>query len=75
VFSTFGGGDRVIVVRGLNRPCRPDVNGDGILNSSDFFQILNYFFSADPRADYNADNAVNSQDIFDFLNDFFNGCP
>jgi hypothetical protein len=75
LFSTFGGGDRVIVVRGLNRPCRPDINGDGHLNTADFFLLLNYFFAGNPLADYNADNIITSQDIFDFLNDFFHGCP
>jgi hypothetical protein len=75
LFSTFGGGDRVVAVRGLARPCRPDYNGDGRLNSQDFFDILSDFFASDPTADYNADNLLNTQDIFDYLNDFFTGCP
>jgi hypothetical protein len=75
LFSTFGGGDRVVAVRGLNRPCRPDYNGDSRLNSQDFFDLLADFFSDDFTADYNADNLLNSQDIFDFLTDYFNGCP
>lgn len=75
LFSTYGGGDRVVVVRGLNRPCRPDYNGDSRLNSQDFFDLLSDFFSNDFTADYNADNLLNSQDIFDYLADYFNGCP
>lgn len=75
LFSTFGGGDRVVAIRGLNRPCRPDYNGDSILNSQDFFDILADFFAGDFTADYNADNLLNSQDIFDYLNDYFMGCP
>jgi hypothetical protein len=54
--------------------CPPDVNGDGVVNSQDFFDFLGAFFTSDPAADYNGDGAVNSQDFFDFLTGFFGGC-
>lgn len=54
--------------------CRADFNGDGAVNSQDFFDFLGAFFSLDPSADFNSDAAVNSQDFFDFLGAFFSGC-
>jgi hypothetical protein len=55
-------------------PCMADFNGDGVVNSQDFFDFLGRFFALDVRADVNADGVVNSQDFFDFLVQFFKGC-
>ncbi len=60
---------------GLAAPCPADFNGDSLVNSQDFFDFLNAFFSLDPSADFNGDTLINSQDFFDFLNAFFAGCP
>ncbi len=54
--------------------CAANFNCDGAVNSQDFFDFLNAFFSASPSADFNHDTIVNSQDFFDFLNAFFAGC-
>jgi hypothetical protein len=54
--------------------CDADFNQDGVLNSQDFFDYLNAFFSSDPAADFNANGSVDSQDFFDFLRTFFGGC-
>jgi hypothetical protein len=52
--------------------CPCDFNTDNVLNSQDFFDFLNCFFTTGCAAgDYNHDMTVNSQDFFDFLNCFF----
>jgi hypothetical protein len=52
----------------------PDTNGDGTVNSADFFAFLVDFFGGTPVADYNADGTVTSADFFAFLAAFFSGC-
>ncbi|MGE3108998.1 MAG: GC-type dockerin domain-anchored protein [Phycisphaerales bacterium] len=75
-----GSGAAPIVDRGAYefgvppQPCEADFNGDGTLNSQDFFDFLSAFFSSVPAADVNADGIINSQDFFDFLTAFFSGC-
>jgi probable HAF family extracellular repeat protein len=58
----------------LLTPCPADFDYDGALNSQDYFDFLNVFFSNGPGADFDGSGAVNSQDFFDFLNAFFAGC-
>jgi hypothetical protein len=55
--------------------CPADMNADGRITSQDFFDFLNAFFAADPRADFTRDGTINSQDFFEYLNAFFEGCP
>jgi hypothetical protein len=56
-------------------PCGPTCpcnwNGDGALNSQDFFDFLACFFTPACDSDFNNDNNENSQDFFDFLACFF----
>jgi len=56
----------------LLESCRADINADGFVNSSDFFDFLIAFFQND--ADFNQDGTTNSQDLYDFLIQFFVGC-
>jgi hypothetical protein len=61
----------------ITTACRCDFNGDGYLNSTDFFDFINCFFgscSGGRTADFNGDGYVNSQDFFDWLDCFFSGC-
>ena len=56
--------------------CPCDWNGDGNLNSDDFFAFLTSFL-VDMDADFNGDGQTNSDDFFDFLACFLNppmGC-
>lgn len=54
-------------------PCPADWNGDGVINSNDFFVFLDDFFA--DNADFNGDGATTSDDFFAYLTDFFEGCP
>jgi hypothetical protein len=58
--------------------CPCDFDQSGALNSQDFFDFLNCFFTTGcGGADFNGDTQVNSQDFFDFLSCFFtppSGC-
>lgn len=54
--------------------CRPDLNGDEVVDADDFFLFLQLFAAGDPRADFNNDGVIDSNDFFIFLNQFHLGC-
>ncbi len=54
--------------------CRPDINGDGVVDADDFFEFLSLFAAGDPRADFNNDGVIDADDFFLFLNEFAAGC-
>ena len=79
VFSTFGGGNRVVVVRGFSAPpppCNPDFNGDGTLNPDDLADYIVCYFTEPPcsQAEFNFDGSINPDDLSDYINAYFDGC-
>ncbi len=54
--------------------CRPDLNGDEVLDADDFFLFLQYFAAGDLRVDFNSDGVLDANDFFIFLNQFHLGC-
>lgn len=74
LFSTFGGGNRVLVVEGFNRDCRANVNGDCAVDFFDYLDFVALFAANDPAADYNSDGVVDFFDYLDFVADFASGC-
>lgn len=74
LFSTFGGGDRVLVVRGFDPECEANYNADCAVNTQDVLDFLNDWVVSDPKADFNGDGSVNTLDFLAFLNRWVEGC-
>ena len=75
---SYGGGapqdivvvDRVFMVS----PCRPDLNGDGVVDTLDFLAFLGAWAGGEPAADWNRDDVIDTMDFLAFLNDWAAGC-
>ncbi len=55
----------------------PAPNGDGMVNTNDFFQFLTYYQAQDARADFSpagGDGQINTNDFFAFLAAYQLGC-
>lgn len=74
LFSTFGGGDRVLVVRGFNPECAANYNADCAVNTQDVLDFLNDWVAGEQSADFNEDGSVNTLDFLAFLNRWVAGC-
>lgn len=60
---------------GVAEPCcRADLNGDGLVDFSDYLEFLNLYDAGDPRADFNHDGLVDFSDYLEFLNHYDAGC-
>ena len=74
IFSTFGGGNRVIVIQGFNLNCAANFNFDCGVDFFDYLDFLEAFIAAGPDADFNHDGVVDLFDYLDFLAAFSAGC-
>ncbi|MCC6678608.1 MAG: hypothetical protein IT436_15855 [Phycisphaerales bacterium] len=54
--------------------CLADLNGDGLVDFSDYLEFLNFYDSQDPRVDFNQDGLVDFSDYLEFLNLYDAGC-
>jgi len=79
VHSGLPGGNIRSVLNGLQviklRPCRPDLNRDGVLDFFDLAAFLSAFASGFPIADFVNDGVYDFFDVAEFLAQFSLGCP
>lgn len=76
LFSTFGGGNRVIIVRGFTPDCdiQANMNNDCQLDFFDVQLFLQLFASQQPGGDFNGDGIFDFFDALAFLGEFSAGC-
>ncbi|HYD01020.1 MAG TPA: GC-type dockerin domain-anchored protein [Phycisphaerales bacterium] len=90
LFSTYGGGNRVLLVGGFGpQDCGPadlgqtggTAGADGVLDNNDFVVFIDYFFAHNNLADMGstggvagADGAWDNNDFVVFIDRFFIGC-
>lgn len=76
LFSTFGGGNRVLVVRGFSADCPGDSNADNAVNFTDLNAVLSAFGQAGDGlpGDLNADCQVGFADLNLILSRFGSEC-
>jgi hypothetical protein len=80
--SDTGNGDAPIVDIGAiefgsippDRGCIPDMNDDGVVDTTDVLMFLAAWNLGEPRADVNEDGRIDTQDVLDFLNMWMAGC-
>lgn len=54
--------------------CPADLNGDGLVDFTDYLEFLNFYELQDPRVDFNGDGLVDFLDYLEFLNLYDAGC-
>ncbi|MBK7403516.1 MAG: hypothetical protein IPJ41_02495 [Phycisphaerales bacterium] len=74
LFSTYGGGNHVLLVTGFDSDCDANYNADCTVNTQDVLAFLNDWVAGRPEADFNHDGAVNTLDVLAFLNAWATGC-
>ncbi len=74
LFSTFSGGNHVVVVRGFASTCYPDCDGNGVLNVNDYICFQTKFALGDPYADCDNNGVRNVNDYICFQTKFALGC-
>lgn len=67
IFSTFGGGNQIVIVEGFNRDCTANFNGDCAIDFFDYLDFVDAFAVNDPSADFNHDEIIDFFDYLDFV--------
>jgi hypothetical protein len=68
------GGGLQIIDAASGDGCRPDLTGDGTVDTLDFLLFLGAWAQGDPVADWDDNGSVNTLDFLVFLNDWVAGC-
>lgn len=55
-------------------PCPADLNGDGLIDFTDYLEFLNLYDAQNPRIDFATDGVIDFADFLEFLNLFDAGC-
>ena len=74
LFSTFGGGNRVLLVSGFNVDCFVNFNGDCAVNVLDVVAYIAEWNAQGQFADFNEDGLVNILDVVAFITLWSQGC-
>lgn len=72
IFSTFGGGNQIVIVEGFNRDCAANFNGDCAIDFFDYLDFVSAFADNDPIADFNNDEVIDFFDYLDFVDAYSN---
>ncbi|MBX3323324.1 MAG: hypothetical protein KF757_10070 [Phycisphaeraceae bacterium] len=59
----------------FGRPCRIDLNGDGLLDFFDVQMFLNLYSQGNPAADFDGNGNLDFFDVQQFLHAYAAGCP
>ncbi|MDX2147637.1 MAG: hypothetical protein SFZ23_08960 [Planctomycetota bacterium] len=70
LFSTFGGGNRVIVVNGFNLDCRANFNFDCAIDFFDYLDFVEAFAADQPEGDFDGSGVVDFFDYLEFVQEF-----
>ncbi|MCC6677682.1 MAG: hypothetical protein IT436_11105 [Phycisphaerales bacterium] len=54
--------------------CRPDLNGDGVVDFADYLEFLNRYDALDASVDFTGDGVIDFGDYLEFLNLYEAGC-
>jgi hypothetical protein len=74
LFSTFGGGNRVLLVSGFNVDCFVNFNGDCAVNVLDVVSFIAEWNNQGEFSDFNEDGLVNILDVVAFITLWSQGC-
>jgi hypothetical protein len=55
--------------------CVADVDGDGLVDSDDFWAFLALWAALDPQTDWSGDGVIDTRDLTTYLSVWARGCP